>query len=406
MFIKTVSTTSGINPIKFDETGGVFYWILNTGSSTIYASTKSAFTAGDDGVVSLGPKESRRLETNNDTIYILGEGQVEIHNQRDGICSFKQAPTSSGGGGTIDAYTKTESDAKYAQKTDIPTTLPANGGNADTLDGLHSNEIAINPNLLINPDFKINQRESTEYSPARYTVDRWFNDAYTKVTVESDGITITAVQDINQEWWGVRQYIESIGQQYSNLPITVSAYISEFTGEWFMPTPTNSGNNRINITASGLNSMTFTGNYNRWFGIGAVNVKAGDYIKLKWMKVEVGSVVTRFVTSDSILELMKCQRYYTTGEYAFDKTTINVNYATLNVQFPVKMRTKPTVTLYSMTGTVNTISEWASHIDALNDVYANDADLGTSGFSSITSVNSFVGDASYKFKYTADAEIY
>lgn len=140
MFIKTVSTTSGINPIKFDETGGVFYWILNTGSSTIYASTKSAFTAGDDGVVSLGPKESRRLETNNDTIYILGEGQVEIHNQRDGICSFKQAPTSSGGGGTVDAYTKTESDAKYAQKTDIPSSLPANGGNADTVDGLHAND--------------------------------------------------------------------------------------------------------------------------------------------------------------------------------------------------------------------------------------------------------------------------
>ena len=135
MFIKTVSTTSGINPIQFDETGGVFYWSLNTGSSTIYASTKATFTAGDDGVVSLGPKESRRLETNNDTIYILGEGQVEIHNQRDGICSFKQAPTSSGGGGTIDAYTKTESDAKYAQKTDIPTSLPANGGDANTLDG-------------------------------------------------------------------------------------------------------------------------------------------------------------------------------------------------------------------------------------------------------------------------------
>lgn len=120
MFIKTVSTTSGINPIKFDETGGVFYWILNTGLSTVYASTKSTFTAGDDGVVSLGPKESRRLETNNDTIYILDAGQIEIHNQRDGICSFKQAPTSSGGGGTIDAYSKTESDAKYAAKSDVP----------------------------------------------------------------------------------------------------------------------------------------------------------------------------------------------------------------------------------------------------------------------------------------------
>jgi len=117
MFVKTVSTTSGINPIKFDETGGVFYWILNTGSSTVYASIEESFSVGDDGVVSLGPKESRRLETKNDTIYILGEGQVEIHNQRDGICSFKEAPTSSGGGETVDAYTKTESDAKYASKS-------------------------------------------------------------------------------------------------------------------------------------------------------------------------------------------------------------------------------------------------------------------------------------------------
>lgn len=154
MFIKTVSTTSGINPIKFDETGGVFYWILNTGLSTVYASTKSTFTAGDDGVVSLGPKESRRLETNNDTIYILGAGQVEIHNHRDGICSFKQAPTSSGsgGGGTIDAYSKTESDAKYAQKTDIPSSLPANGGNADTVDGYHVDNL-IHASESIPPEY-------------------------------------------------------------------------------------------------------------------------------------------------------------------------------------------------------------------------------------------------------------
>ena len=36
MFIKTVSTTSGINPIKFDETGGVLYGLLTLdgGSST------------------------------------------------------------------------------------------------------------------------------------------------------------------------------------------------------------------------------------------------------------------------------------------------------------------------------------------------------------------------------------
>ena len=171
MFIKTVSTTSGINPIKFDETGGVFYWILNTGSSTVYASTKSAFTAGDDGVVSLGPKESRRLETNNDTIYILGAGQVDIHNQRDGICSFKQAPTSSGsgGGGAVDAYSKTESDAKYAQKTDIPSSLPANGGNADTVDGYHVDNL-IHASESIPPEYIT---EFLKINDDAKSIERW-----------------------------------------------------------------------------------------------------------------------------------------------------------------------------------------------------------------------------------------
>ena len=368
MNIKTITTTEGVNEVDFGSSASRFYWFRNIGTTAVHVSGNADIVAGSDGVAELAAGDSVCIEALGGKVYVLGAGKVEIHNTGDKFSPFRNAPVAGSGGG-------------------------------DTV-------TVSNPNLLINPDFRINQRESTEYSPTRYTADRWFNDAYTKVTVESDGITITAVQDINQEWWGVRQYIESVGQQYSNLPITVSAYISEFTGEWFIPTPTNSGNNRINITASGLNSMTFTGNYNRWFGIGAVNVKAGDYIKLKWMKVEVGSVATQFVTSDSTLELMKCQRYYTTGEYAFDKTTKNVNYAIVNVQFPVKMRTKPTVTIYSMIGTVNTISEWVSHIDAIESVYANGGDLDTSGFTSITSVNSFVENAAYKFKYTADAEIY
>ena len=65
---------------------------------------------------------------------MLGAGKVQIHNTGDKFCPFKNAPAA-GGGEAVDAYTKSESDAKYAQKTDIPTTLPANGGNADTLGG-------------------------------------------------------------------------------------------------------------------------------------------------------------------------------------------------------------------------------------------------------------------------------
>ena len=401
MFIKTVSTTSGINPIKFDETGGVFYWILNTGSSTIYASTKSAFTAGDDGVVSLGPKESRRLETNNDTIYILGEGQVEIHNQRDGICSFKQAPTSSGsgGGGTIDAYTKTESDAKYAQKTDIPSSLPANGGNADTLDGLHSNEIAINPNLLINPDFKINQRgvvsgDTLVYG--RYSLDRWhilYNnlDFKKSINITSDGIELVTTNGAGNGYYGDFHHIfeNPLPSGYYTMSGKIDGVIRTYTGYL--------AENADSILFDGAFVLAHTSFAIRFYD---------DTRKIEWVKLEVGQVATQFVPPDPALELVKCQRFYAAGEYAFDKMTKNINYAIVNVQFPVKMRTKPTVTIYSMNGTVNTISEWASHIDAINDVYANGADLDTSGFASIISVNSFVENAAYKFKHTADAEIY
>ena len=135
MIVITATTVSGINTVKFKEKSGNFYWILNTGSTTIYASTKENFSVGDDEVVSIAPKDSRRLDTPNDTIYILGEGQAEIHNQKDAICPFKNAPAA-GGGEAVDAYTKTESDARYAQKSDIPISLPANGGNADTVGGV------------------------------------------------------------------------------------------------------------------------------------------------------------------------------------------------------------------------------------------------------------------------------
>lgn len=305
MFIKTVSTTSGINPIKFDETGGVFYWILNTGSSTIYASTKSAFTAGDDGVVSLGPKESRRLETNNDTIYILGEGQVEIHNQRDGICSFKQAPTSSGsgGGGTVDAYTKTESDAKYAQKTDIPSSLPANGGNADTLDGLHSNEIAINPNLLINPDFRINQRgvvsgDTLVYG--RYSLDRWrilYNnlDYKKSINITSDGIELVTTNGAGNSYYGdFHQIFENpLPSGYYTMSGKIDGVIRTYTGYL--------AENADSILFDGVFILAHTSFAIRFYD---------DTRKIEWVKLEVGQMATSFVPPDPALELVKCQRFY------------------------------------------------------------------------------------------------
>ena len=39
-------------------------------------------------------------------------------------------------------------DANYARKTDLPSALPANGGNADTVDGLHANDFLLKGNQV------------------------------------------------------------------------------------------------------------------------------------------------------------------------------------------------------------------------------------------------------------------
>ena len=135
MNIKTITTTDGVNTVDFGSAASRFYWFRNIGTTTVYVSGNSDISAGGDGVAELPSGGSVCIETLGGKVYILGEGKVQIHNTGDKFCPFKNAPAA-GGGGTVDAYTKTESDAKYAQKTDIPTTLPANGGTADNISGI------------------------------------------------------------------------------------------------------------------------------------------------------------------------------------------------------------------------------------------------------------------------------
>ena len=139
MNIKTITTTDGVNTVDFGSAASRFYWFQNIGTTTVHVSGKADITAGGDGVAELAAGDSVCIETLGGKVYVLGAGKVQIHNTGDKFCPFKNAPAA-GGGEAVDAYTKSESDAKYAQKTDIPTTLPANGGNADTVDGLHAND--------------------------------------------------------------------------------------------------------------------------------------------------------------------------------------------------------------------------------------------------------------------------
>ena len=118
MNIKTITSTEGVNEVDFGSNASRFYWFQNIGTTTVHVSGKADITAGSDGVAELAAGDSVCIETLGGKVYVLGEGKVQIHNTGDKFCPFKIAPAQ-GGGEAVDAYTKTESDDKYAQKTDV-----------------------------------------------------------------------------------------------------------------------------------------------------------------------------------------------------------------------------------------------------------------------------------------------
>ena len=136
MDIKTITTTEGVNEVDFGSNASRFYWFQNLGTTAVHVSANADIVAGADGVAELAAGNSVCIETLGGKVYVLGAGKVQIHNTGDKFRPFKNAPAQSGGG-TGDGYTKSESDARYAQKTEIPTALPANGGNADTAENIN-----------------------------------------------------------------------------------------------------------------------------------------------------------------------------------------------------------------------------------------------------------------------------
>ena len=121
--------------VKFDRCFRA-YSVQNDSASDAFISIHQGANAGEDGVVRIKAGCSvvfapMRLDV--DTVYLNGTGEIQVHGQNDTNNSFRNAPVSGGGG---NSYTKSESDAKYAQKTDIPSSLPANGGNAATVGGV------------------------------------------------------------------------------------------------------------------------------------------------------------------------------------------------------------------------------------------------------------------------------
>ena len=159
-----------------------------------------------------------------------------------------------------------------------------------------------NPNLLINPDFKINQRAKSTYTADSviYTVDRWKAWHVTVNIIENGYINIE--NNTYQDEGILRQQLEST----IDGPSTLSCYVESVSGTVKMETP----NNALKIILKqGLNILHVGGNVDSF----KLTLVKGSNVTLRWAKLEQGSIATPFVEPNISDEFDKCLRYFEFG---------------------------------------------------------------------------------------------
>ncbi|MCH5195948.1 MAG: hypothetical protein J1F28_04505 [Oscillospiraceae bacterium] len=286
-----------------------------------------------------------------------------------------------------------------------------------------------NPNLLDNWYFAdpINQRGNESYTVDRatayneYTIDRWTLGNKGKIDLSNGGIILQKTTD--DHTCNFSQQVESI-KTFAGKQITFSVLLK--------------GNVALAVTVNGAAASNLYNNSE--IGICKFNYKFPDIITSNYIsftvqardmnpitivaaKLELGDRQTlarqeggKWVLNDpppnKALELAKCQMYYWISEMLFTgwcTTSALSSRLICNVQFPVKMRVRPAVTIVSSKGTLNCVSNFASQSDVeLGEEGATVMDIGlrNDGFSIIKcDWNDRTSTEPYCFKVIADADL-
>lgn len=149
-----------------------------------------------------------------------------------------------------------------------------------------------NPNLLINSDFKINQRGATSYEKMGYSVDRWKIWNVTVTPNANGGITIK--NDKYTDTGTFLQYLEYATEGDS----TLSCYVTSVSGTVTMVADDNSQvvlKQGLNVVHTSASTKVFT-----------IFLNQGTSITLKWAKLEQGKHATAFVHPIYNEEYLKC----------------------------------------------------------------------------------------------------
>lgn len=217
--------------------------------------------------------------------------------------------------------------------TDLAIVHDGNGTKRSTLTqlGEYMGTKFSNPNLLINPDFKINQRGEAEYAyqtsgATKYTVDRWRAMALNVKTTEG-GILLSADNSGNEGGY-FSQVLENAVEGDTILSFKVSAVVGSISF------------NNLDNASSGSTAVVSSDGIYTVKGNNTIKIIAhlpkGSSCKIEWTKLEKGSIATSFVASNPAEELEKCLRF--THVISMDNLigTVSSNKVYVRVSSPIK----------------------------------------------------------------------
>ena len=320
MTAKTITLTGAETRAVYS--GGSNAWLRNDGADVIYAAAVPGITAGADGVVSIPVGQAAAIYGACGSVYLLGTGSVQLVGSDYTACPFKTSAQSGGSGADSVARAAIN---QHAGNADIHVTAEEKSG----WNGLS------NANLLINPDFAINQRGQSTYtgiSAYTYTVDRWciwkYNcDNYGTITVNNDG-SLAVDGTMGADDAILTQTME-YGAALVGKTVTLSLEVSEITGTISIQQHKNV-QSTLNISAPGVHKITF--DWDNSSNRIVINNTNCTHYTVKWIKLELGGAATPFAPPDPAAELLRCQRYFTIYKHqnatsSTDKCTIGVGYA-------------------------------------------------------------------------------
>ena len=246
---------------------------------------------------------------------------------------------------------------------------------------VHEKELS-NPNLLINGDFRVNQRGKTSYTHTgeaygyTYFVDRWF--AWGQNPFTFDASTKTLTPNTSNTYNSIlSQWIEDVSGILGKT-ITYSVSINGTVYSKTLNIPTTLSNNvSLGELSTSFGKLRVWSNNNRLrFDI---IVSYNQSIVLNYAKVEISSIATAYSPRPYAEELALCQRYYykiTQNNSIFNGFVFSESVARVSVITPQVMRTSPTMIL-------NDVSLCRAYSNG-NAYFSSNVGIGAFGENNIT----------------------